>query len=88
MTLKEIIAQKLDENDIKFEHFYYSFCKKPRELAFSKVDDWINVDASLQKIFKEQLVYILNSQLNDKNFEGISTGTLLEINREIKRGRN
>lgn len=85
LTLKEIIAQKLDENDIKFEHFYYSFCKKkPRELTFSKVDDWINVDVSLQKIFKEQLVYILNSQLNDKNFEGISTGTLLEINREIK----
>ncbi|MEJ9127858.1 hypothetical protein P4I92_30140, partial [Bacillus cereus] len=83
--MKEIIAQELKNNNIKFEYFYYSFCKKkPKELAFSKVDEWINVDTSLQKIFKDQLVYIVNSKLNDKNFEGTQTGILLEINREIQ----
>lgn len=81
--MKKIIAQKLDKNNVKFEYFYYSFCKKnPNELVFSQVDEWEEIDEKLREIFQDQLVHIVNSK--NKNYEGVTSDNLLEIDKGIK----
>jgi Domain of unknown function (DUF4317) len=83
--LKSKIQKKFEKNEIVFENFYYSYCKKnPNELAFSRVDAWDEVDEGLRKIFKEQLEHIIKINVNNKNFRGIFSDDILEINKNIK----